>query len=199
MGITISMKNILLIGSGSLLGEKLIASSPYNITGLNSQQLDLSNWDSVNNLDISNYDSLFLVAAAGTGWRLHFHEHDTDVLKNIIDVNITGKARLIQRWIQEKESGTIMYIGSDNIVRRRNTKIMYWSTKQYMIELIGQLRTEYPEFNFVTINPPRFEQRSDRARDRGTASDLPVDTVVSWVWFALENNLVNIDGLTIDR
>lgn len=192
------MKNILLIGSNSLLGERLLQTTPCAITGLDRSQLDLTDWQAVNSVDIQQYDTLFIVAAEGTGWRLHFHEHDPQVLKNIVDANITGKTRLIQRWIQEKTSGTIVYIGSDNIVRKRNTKIMYWSTKQYMIELIGQLRTEYPDFRFVTVNPPRFEQRSDRTRNRGSAKDLPVDTVVKWIWFALENDVTNIDGLTID-
>lgn len=196
------IKNILLVGGSNPLGNSLLKNKDFNIHNPTKNELDLSLPASIYDFDLSEYDALFLLARAGRGQRYQISDWPADQLEYNLSVNVIGSMLLLQKWLQNHKNGTVVYVGSRSVITKPTYSIPYWNSKLFMIEAINCLRPEYPATRFVTINPPAFQNKDNEtleSRSRDPEDEPTPDQVANWIWFAIENNLHNIDAMGVKK
>lgn len=186
-------KNVLLIGSSSLIGQAVLKNKKHKFTAPTSEKLDLSNRESIDTFDYKGYDCLIIVAGAGGRHGKTFgfkdKEVDLDYIANTVDVNCRGITMLLKKYLTQNPKGYVATIGSISVLEMKTKHAVYASTKVYLDRLIDLLANLYPETNFSKINPASV---SSRFRPHNAKLISP-DEVAKCVWTAIENNIKRID------
>jgi short-subunit dehydrogenase len=186
-------KNVLLIGSSSLIGQAVLNNKKHKFTAPTKEKLDLSNRQSIEKFDYKGYDCIIIVAGAGGrhGKKFGFKdkEVDLDYIANTVDVNCKGITMLLKKYLTQNPKGNVATIGSISVVEMKTNHAVYASTKVYLDKLIDLLANLYPETNFSKINPASVNSRFQPKNSKLIAPE----EVANCVWTAIEKNIKRID------
>lgn len=137
-------KNITVTGTTRGIGKAITDTlSPNNaVTELNRPNIDLENIETLRKLDFKDTDVLILNAGHHLGNRTLFENHSEDHWLRIISCNLTGNLFLIQKYLQQRETGTIVIINSTRATRITDDLTVYSGVKAALDRIAINLRYE---------------------------------------------------------
>ncbi len=137
-------KNISITGTTRGIGQAIAATlSPHNqLTELNRPNIDLEDIETLRSIDFKDTDVLILNAGHHLGNRTLFTDHNEDYWRRIISCNLTGNLFLIQKYLQSRETGTIVIINSTRATRITDDLTVYSGVKAALDRIAINLRYE---------------------------------------------------------
>lgn len=153
--------NLTITGTTRGLGAelKLLAELKYTVTSLNRPEYDLEDLSTLSNLDFADTDVLILNAGHQLGGKGFFTEHDVEQWTKIINCNLTGNLYLMQRYLQQRDEGTIVVISSAVVSKPVDDCLVYTASKAALSNAVSNLRLEITKQNkkirFLEVRPSR--------------------------------------------
>lgn len=194
---------IAITGTTRGIGEALAArlSQTHSIVHLNRPEIDLSDFDLLNKLDLSDIDVLVLNAGVLDKNIINFpfEMHDFDKWKYIIDCNLIGNLCLIQQYIKQRTQGIIIYISGATVTRRRegSTSIVHTLSKKAMSNFVEDIRYELhsarKSIRIVDIKPG-LTRKDKNQIDSSRRIPTSYQEISNGIEFAITNSsILNID------
>jgi len=136
--------NLVITGTTRGLGAelKLLAELKYTVFGLNRPQCDLEDLSTLKDLDFTDIDVLILNAGHQLGGKGFFTEHDPTQWNKIINCNLVGNLYLMQRYLQQRDDGTIVIISSAVVSKPVDDCLVYTASKAGLSNAVSNLRLE---------------------------------------------------------
>lgn len=197
------MSKIAITGTTSGIGQALAIAllEAHDIMHINRPEYDLSDIHKLEKIDFSTVDALILNA-----WVLDkdirnsvFEHHELAKWQYIVNCNLVGNLFLIQAYLKARENGTIIFVSSATVTRRKDIEanIMHKFSKKAMSNFIEDIRYEmhYQKKNirFVDVKPG-LTRKSKHQVDHSGRIPTSHDEVVKGIVFALDNPaILNID------
>lgn len=142
-------KNITITGTTRGLGKALAykLSVDNNVRSINRPDFDLEKSQTLDGIDFGSTDILILNAGHQRGGKSFFQDHAYSDWQSIIDCNITGNLFLVQKYLQQNNSGTIVLITSAVINKPVDDCLIYTATRHALHGAIYNLRFELAKQN----------------------------------------------------
>ena len=159
-------KNITITGTTRGLGKTLLKklSIDHNVRSLNRPDIDLENTQTLVNIDLSSTDVLIL-NAGHLGTKGFFQDHELQDWQSIVNCNVVGNLFLIQKFLQQNNTGTIVVITSAVINKLVEDCLVYTASKHALHSAIYNLRFELAKQNkkirLLEIVPSRTRKNSE--------------------------------------
>ena len=136
--------NLTITGTTRGLGAelKLLAELKYTVTSLNRPEYDLEDLSTLNTLDFTDTDVLILNAGHQLGGKDFFTNIAVDHWTKIVECNLIGNLYLIQRYLQQRDIGTLVVVSSAVINKRIDDSLVYSASKAALSNAILNLRLE---------------------------------------------------------
>jgi short-subunit dehydrogenase len=156
----------------------------------------VANIDTLRNVDFADIDVLIL--NAGQGNKENFQTVSEMDLLNTINLNLTGNMYLIQKYLQQRESGTIVYISSSVATMHTQWPLTtYTAVKSGMSAFVEQLRYELaktqPDIRLVDIKPGATRAIAEKFDVTGRIPSTYSEVAVG-IKFAVEHpSIINLD------
>ena len=186
------MKKVLLIGGTSQIGQEIIAQSPYDIDHPTREDLDLSNVEHLQTVELKKYDILILNAGAGMAHHEPFSKNSIEKIKNLVEVNTLANFILINRYLTNRTQGTILFVGSRATQTLKPTNIVYATTKLAVTKLMESLRKDYLNFKFLIVNPGKVKSKNNLKESSRDNYIEPKD-MAEKIWYMIENKIERVD------
>ena len=160
----ISDKHIAITGTTRGIGACLMSELAVDntVTSLNRPVHDLSDITTLSNIDFTGVDSLVLNAADETFGR--FVDVDFADSSRMIQVNLVGNLYLIQQYLKQRNTGTVVIITSRMAHETTDSACVYSLTKTALSKAVSNLKLEYTAFRFVEVAPSRTRETDDDSR-----------------------------------
>ena len=186
-------------GIGGVLAERL--SAEYNVIELNRPRYQLNELESLSLVDFSNIDVLILNAGVTDKKILvsEFEHQPVSDWKYIIDTNLIGNIFLIQQYLKQRQSGTIVYVSGAAVTRRKEGSVttMHALSKKAMSAFVEDLRYELQHLKkhirLVDVKPGLTKSSKN---DIDSSGRIPTtyNEVADGIIFALKHpSILNID------
>lgn len=163
--------------SGVGLAVKNLLSPTYNITASTRNELDLGDFESIDNLDLSEYDIVINCAGANAGAYLGWQNNSWKNQQNQVDVNFTSALLLAKQYVKQRTQGQFVFITSSNIEDPRSVNIFYTASKAALRYSMQILRREYPGIIFTEICPGKIQTNMLKQNYQGTMSESDIKNI----------------------
>jgi NADP-dependent 3-hydroxy acid dehydrogenase YdfG len=188
-------KNITITGTtrglGKALAQKL--SVDNNVRSLNRPDFDLEKSQTLANIDFSFTDILILNAGHQQGGKGFFQDHAYSEWQSIIDCNITGNLFLVQKYLQQNNSGTIVLITSAVVNKPVDDCLIYTATRHALHGAIYNLRFELTKQNkkirLLEIVPSSMRENVESQDSSKKVSSYA--QVSDAILFAIDNSAID--------
>lgn len=194
-------------GIGLALSKSLSISN--EVIGINKPEYDLSDINGLGSIDLSNVDVLINNAGHSHGGGVGLINHNSNDWIDIIAINLTAPVFLTQRFVQQNQSGKVIYITSKSIEKNIGGDSVYSASKSGLSTFIKCMRDEYANsnFKFVEIRPSRVKTefaKNRRIHSQETIKNfynerphLDVCQVVTAIEHALQSDI--FETITISK
>lgn len=132
-------------GLGKALADKL--SVDNQVRSLNRPEFDLEKIQTLVDIDFTNTDVLILNAGHQRGGKGFFQDHAYSDWQSIIDCNVTGNLFLVQKYLQQNNTGTIVLITSAVVNKPVDDCLVYTASRHALHGAIYNLRFELAKQN----------------------------------------------------
>lgn len=180
-------------GLGKTLKSKLL-DDLHEIIDLNRPAIDLENTKTLENLNLSAADVLILNAGHQNGGKGFFENHNINDWKSIVDCNVTGNLFLIQKYLQDRASGTIVIVTSAVIDKPVDDCLVYTASRYALAGAIYNLRFELQKQNkpirIIEIRPGRMRETKAAIEDQGRKISTYTE-VADAIIYALKNTAID--------
>jgi short-subunit dehydrogenase len=183
------MKKIFLTGGNSLIGKKVIATSPCEIFAPGREHLDLHDSQAIKGIDFTGFDTLMILHRAGSGERYYFKDWPEDNLEYNLHVNVTNTMLLIHKWLRQTDGGTVFYMGTSDVNDRCDYKIPYWGAKEMITNCLHSLKKTYKNLKVHTMHPASFEAKTKPFQQNIRSAD----EITNLIWKMINDNLSHLD------
>lgn len=149
------MNNVLLIGKRGGVGQaciSLLSDKGYQVTGLDSTELDLNYPERVFDLDLSNFDILINCAGHSRGTYQGFFKNSWENQVSQINVNYVSNIFLLKHFANSRSQGKYVWISSAAIRNSRSSHSTYVGAKIASKATIDMVRSECPHIDILEIN-----------------------------------------------
>lgn len=192
------MKKIAITGTTRGIGAatKTLFEQSDTVWSLNRPEYDMSNIATLQNVNFSDVDVLIL--NAGSSKKENFKTVSEIDLLDTINLHLTGNMYLIQKYLQQRESGTIVYISSSVATMHTQWPLTtYTAVKRGMSAFIEQLRyelaTTQPNIRLVDIKPGATRATAEKFDVTGRIPST-YSQVAEGIKFAVEHpSVINLD------
>jgi len=207
----LSNMRIAITGTTSGLGMalKTTLSKQHEVLCIDKPYYNLSDLSVLNNIDLSNFDVLINNAGHAHGGGVGLVNHNSNDWVDIIAINLTAPVFLTQRFVQQNQSGKVIYITSKSIEKNIGGDSVYSASKSGLSTFIKCMRDEYADskFKFVEIRPGRVKTefaKNRRIHSQETIKNfynerthLDVCQVVTAIEHALQSDI--FETITISK
>lgn len=160
-------------GVGQAVVERLMAK--HQVQAPPRTQLDLSNIEQIESLDLTEFDVIVNCAGANPGAYLGW-QNNTGHNQNLqVAVNFTGAVLLAKQYLRQRTHGQFVFVTSYNIEDPRAVNIFYTASKAALRYSMQTLRNEYPGMVFTEICPGKIQTNMLRQNYQGTKTDQEID------------------------
>lgn len=167
-------------------------------------ELDLSDFEKIDQLDLSGFDAVINCAGANVGAYLGWKNNTWQNQSQQVAVNFTGVLLLAKQYMRHRQRGQFVYVTSYNIEDPIALNIFYTASKAALRYSIQTLRKENPNMVFTEICPGKIRTNMLRQnyQDAKTEEEihalykqspsLEADQVADMISLALQHQLNQI-------
>lgn len=161
--------NIFITGGSSGVGQACVQQfAQHWITAPTRDELDLSNFEAIDQLDLSPYDVVINCAGANIGAFRGWQNNTWQNQQNQVDVNFTGALLLAKQYVQQRPSGHFIYVTSSNIDDPIVYNIFYTAAKAALHYSMNTVRKQYPDMLITEIRPGKIRSNMLKQNYQGT-------------------------------
>jgi NADP-dependent 3-hydroxy acid dehydrogenase YdfG len=200
------MKKIFVTGGSSGIGKACVdlLSNDYQITAPTRQQLNLSNFEQIDQLDLGEYDIVINCAGINPGTYLGFLDNSYTNQNSQIDLNFTAPLLLAKQYIKTRTHGHFIYISSISIDNPYTYNIVNASAKAALRFSMDVIKQDFNNFFFTEVCPGKTKTNMLYQNYQGTKTHSEVESeyvkskyllptaVAESVLFAITNNISTV-------
>ena len=154
-----------------LLGER------HEIIAPTRNELDLSNFDAIDQLDLSSYDIVINCAGANAGAYLGWQNNSWSNQVTQVNVNFTAALMLVKQYTKQRKQGQFIYITSSNISDPIAYNIFYTASKSALKYSIDCIKNEFPNIVFTEICPGKIRSNMLQQNYQGTKTPEEIEAM----------------------
>lgn len=204
------MKKALVTGGSGGIGRGVcseLARRNVEFESPDRTQLDLSNPLNIDQLDLSDVDTVFYCAGTNQGTYRGFEHNSMPNQLAQINVNFVSPLMLAKKFVQSPKASRFLWIGSAGTHEHKAFKICYSSGKMALKYAIDTLRPEYPGIVWSEVQIGRARTNLRWKNYEGTKTQqeveleydsmdcLTVPQVVDMVFRAIDNKIEYLELL----
>jgi NADP-dependent 3-hydroxy acid dehydrogenase YdfG len=167
------LSKIFITGGSSGVGQAVVnLLGQFNeVTAPPREKFDLSDFNAINQLDLSEYDVVVNCAAANVGAHNGWQGNTWENQKNQVDVNLTGALLLAKQYTKHRSHGQFIYFTSSNIDDPIAYNIFYTASKAALRYSMNTIRKECSNLIITEICPGKI--RSNMLQQNYQGSKTP--------------------------
>lgn len=168
---------IMITGASSGVGQACVTllRDRYEIFAPGRDQLDLENFEQIDQLDLSDADVVINCAGANPGAYLGWQSNTWRNQAQQVAVNFTGALLLAKQYARQRSQGQFVFVTSLNIEDPIALNIFYTASKAALRYSINTLRRERPGMVFTEICPGKIRTNMLRQNYQGTKTDEEIE------------------------
>lgn len=170
------MKILLTGGSGGLgqaVRQRL--EQHHEMVSPGRKELDLTDFASLDSLDLSSYDVLIHCAAANPGAYMGWHHNNWKNQKTQVDVNLTAGLFLLKQYTRQRTSGHFIYVTSSNIDDAWPQNLFYTTAKAAMRFAADTVKKHFPDVRITEICPGKIKTKMLEQNYQGSKTAEEID------------------------
>jgi NADP-dependent 3-hydroxy acid dehydrogenase YdfG len=168
--------NIFITGGSSGVGQACVELfAQHSITAPTRDELDLSNFEAIDQLDLSPYDVVINCAGANVGAFRGWQHNTWQNQQRQVDVNFTGALLLAKQYVQQRPNGHFVYVTSSNIDDPIVYNIFYTAAKAALQYSMNTVRKQYPDMLVTEIRPGKIRSNMLQQNYQGTKSEAEIE------------------------
>lgn len=150
---------IFLTGASSGVGHACyqLLSADHTVIAPNSKDFDLSNFEHVDALDLSDIDCVINCAGVNPGSYQGWRNNQWQNQQRQVDINFTGALLLVKQYARHRKNGQFVYMTSSNVDDPIAHNIFYTAAKHALRYSIDTVRKECPDIVFTEICPGKIK------------------------------------------
>ena len=168
---------IFLTGGSSGIGKAtkdLLTMQGYQVYAPSRQELDLTDFEKINSMDLSGYDILVNCAGANQGAYLGWHNNSWQNQNNHVAVNFTAPLFLAKQYTRQRQQGQFIYVTSTSADDPIPYTIFMVGSKLALRHSINAVRRDYPDFLFTEVVPGKTQTNMLKQNYQGTKTDQQI-------------------------
>lgn len=169
---------IFLTGGSSGIGlatKKLLMHTGHDVTAPTRQEFDLIDFDTIDKIDLSGYDTVINCAGANGGAYLGWHNNTWQNQANHVAVNFTGPLLLAKQYTKQRSTGQFVYITSTSADDPISYTIFMVGSKLALRASLAAVQRDYPDVLFTEIVPGKTRTNMLKQNYQGTLSDEEIE------------------------
>lgn len=167
---------VFITGASSGIGQQCfeLLKTDYQVTAPTRSDLDLCNFDSIDQLDLSEYDYVINCAGANQGTNLGLHNNSWQNQIGQVNVNFLAPLLLAKQYTKQRPSGHFIYVTSSSIDDPAPYHIFMVSGKAALRFSMDVLKKHYTKFIFTEICPGKTKTNMLKQNYQGTKTDAEI-------------------------
>jgi short-subunit dehydrogenase len=182
-------------GVGSAIVKHL--SADHEVTAPDRHQLDLLDFDTIENLDLSSYDVVINCAAANAGAYLGWHDNSWTNQAHQVNVNFTAALLLVKQYTRQRNTGQFIYMTSTNIDDPIAYNIFYTAAKAALRFSMNAIKKNFPNMVFTEICPGKIKTRMLEQNYQGTKTADEIEELYAKGPFLKTQDIIRVTELAI--
>jgi NAD(P)-dependent dehydrogenase (short-subunit alcohol dehydrogenase family) len=170
---------ILVTGGSSGVGQAVIRrlSDQNHVYAPARSELDLGNFEQIDQYDLGQYDVVINCAGANAGAYLGWLNNTCENQSQQVSVNFTGALLLAKQYVKQRSQGQFVFVTSYNIEDPIALNIFYTASKAALRYSMQTLRREFPGILFTEICPGKIKTNMLRQNYQGAKTDQEIEQI----------------------
>lgn len=170
---------IFITGGSSGVGRACVDLFKLNhiVVAPTRNELDLANFELIDQLDLSEYDVVINCAGANAGAFNGWQNNTWQNQKNQVDVNFTGALLLAKQYTKQRTNGQFIYVTSSNIDDPIVYNIFYTASKAALRYSMNTVRKQYPNLIITEICPGKIRSNMLKQNYQGSKTDKEIEDI----------------------
>lgn len=168
---------IMITGASSGVGQACadLLHDQHQVITPTRDQLDLSNFAQIDQLDLADVDVVINCAGANPGAYLGWQHNTWQNQAQQVAVNFTGALLLAKQYVKQRPRGQFIFVTSYNIEDPIAVNIFYTASKAALRYSMQTLRKECPGIVFTEICPGKIRTNMLQQNYQGSKSDEEIE------------------------
>ena len=170
---------ILVTGGSSGVGQAVIRrlSDQNRVYAPARAELDLGNFEQIDQYDLGQYDVVINCAGANAGAYLGWLNNTCENQSQQVSVNFTGALLLAKQYVKHRSQGQFVFVTSYNIEDPIALNIFYTASKAALRYSMQTLRREFPGILFTEICPGKIKTNMLKQNYQGAKTDQEIEQI----------------------
>ena len=170
---------ILVTGGSSGVGQAVIRrlSDQNRVYAPARAELDLGNFEQIDQYDLGQYDVVINCAGANAGAYLGWLNNTCENQSQQVSVNFTGALLLAKQYVKQRSQGQFVFVTSYNIEDPIALNIFYTASKAALRYSMQTLRREFPGILFTEICPGKIKTNMLKQNYQGAKTDQEIEQI----------------------
>jgi len=171
---------IFLTGGNSGIGlatKQLLIDQGHSVYAPTSQELDLCDFEALDQLDLSLYDVIINCAGANMGAYQGWHNNDWQNQSKHVSVNFTGALLLAKQYTKQRKHGQFVYVTSTSVNDPISYNIFMVGSKAALRFSLDAVKRDYPGILFTEIVPGKTRTNMLKQNFQGTKTDTEIEQI----------------------
>jgi NADP-dependent 3-hydroxy acid dehydrogenase YdfG len=168
---------IFLTGSTGGIGlaiKSLLEFHGHNVTAPSKFEFDITDFESIDKMDLSRYDIVINSAGANQGAYLGWHNNSWQNQQYHVAANFTGPLFLAKQYTRQRSTGQFIYITSISANDPRSHTIFMIGSKGALRYSLNAVKRDHPGILFTEIVPSKTRTNMLQQNYQGTRSDQEI-------------------------
>jgi NADP-dependent 3-hydroxy acid dehydrogenase YdfG len=185
---------ILVTGGSGGVGKSVVDyfSNEHEITAPGRRDLNLFDFASIDNLDLSKYDVVINCAGANAGAYQGWHKNSWPNQVMQVNVNFTSVLLLAKQYTQQRKTGQFIYLTSTNIDDPIAYNIFYTGAKAALRYSMNVIKKDFPGIVFTEICPGKIRTGMLAQNYQGTKTQDEIETLYDQSPVLLPQDIVRV-------